>query len=118
MSSYIFTKNVTVNNLGGNDNKLLFNSIGPSNLSLSVKNVNALTANVGVQATNVLPQFINQSNKNAYFWIGFSLGFRRVYAAFGSGQTISIIPEVALNANSDIRVQLELRTAYGCDYDN
>lgn len=118
MSSYIYTTNVTANNLGGNDNKLLFNSIGYSNLSLSVKNVNALTANVGVQATNVLPQFINQSNKNAYFWLGFSLGYRRVYAAFGSGQTINIIPEVALNANSDIRVQLELRTAYGCDYEN
>lgn len=118
MSSYIYTENVTVNNLGGNDNKLLFNSIGYSNLSLSVKNVKALTGNIGVQATKVLPQFIQQSNKNAHFWLGFSLGYQRVYAAFGSGQIINIIPEVALNANSDIRVQLELRTAYGCDYEN
>lgn len=117
MSSYLYTANVTANNLLPNDNMLLFNSIGYSNLSLSIKNVNTIAANKAVQALNALPQFIQQANKDANFWLGYSLAYKRVYANIGSGQKIQIIPEVELAANYDIRIQIIFKTAYGCDYE-
>lgn len=119
MSSYIYTDNFEANKKkGSHDNILLFNSTGYSTLSLFIKNVKALTANTFAQATKDLPQFIQQSNKQAYFWTGYTIGYKRIFAAFGSLQTITIIPDTDLAANSDIRIDLDFKTAFGCDYEN
>lgn len=118
MSSYIYTTNFTVNKIQSHDNILLFNSTGYSTLSLLIKNVKALTANTYTQATIDLPQFIHQASKQTYFWTGYTIGYKRMFAAFGSNQTITIIPDMNVDANSDIRIDLDFKTAFGCDYEN